>query len=117
MLSRSDKNELYAAGGFHTPSLKPMLDDLKASVPVTLMMGHDDPALDSDDWTVQSDHGPFHRMGIPFIYFGVEDHPHYHQPSDEFESVPQDFFLRSIETVIMASEMVDKRLNDIVSGR
>jgi hypothetical protein len=117
MLSRSDKNELYAAGGFHTPSLKPMLDDLKASVPVTLMMGHDDPALGSDDWTLQSDHGPFHRMGIPFIYFGVEDHPHYHQPSDEFESVPQDFFLRSIETVIMASEMVDKRLNDIVSGR
>ena len=39
------------------------------------------------DWTLQSDHGAFHRAGIPFVYFGVEDHEDYHQPSDEIDTI------------------------------
>ncbi|UTW54464.1 M20/M25/M40 family metallo-hydrolase [Kordiimonas sp. SCSIO 12610] len=114
MLSRSDKNELYAAGSFHTPQLKPLLTKIGEQAPVKLMLGHDDPALGNDDWTLQSDHGPFHREGIPFLYFGVEDHPHYHRPSDEFETVPQDFFLRSIDTVVLASQLIDQSINEIL---
>ncbi len=110
MLSRNDKNELYAAGAFHRPDLAPLLKAIAADAPVALKLGHDDPALGSDDWTLQSDHGPFHQAGIPFVYFGVEDHQDYHQPTDVFETVPQDFFLRSIETVIMAAEMFDAEL-------
>jgi Zn-dependent M28 family amino/carboxypeptidase len=117
MLSRSDKNELYAAGAYHTPNLKPVITSLIPLVPVTLLMGHDDPSLGVDDWTLQSDHGPFHQAGIPFLYFGVEDHPYYHQPTDDFDTIPQDFFLRSVQTVIMASYEIDQSLNMIVSAR
>lgn len=113
MLSKNDKNELYAAGTFHSPFLVPMLDEVVAQAPVSLKLGHDDPALGADDWTLQSDHGPFHSAGIPFIYFGVEDHPDYHQPSDVFATVPQDFFLRSVETVVMAAEAFDANLMSI----
>jgi len=113
MLSKNDKNELYAAGAFHRPFLEPMLNAVAAEAPVSLKLGHDDPALGSDDWTQQSDHGPFHEAGIPFVYFGVEDHEDYHQPSDDFETVPQDFFLRAIETVVMATETFDAELATI----
>ncbi len=111
MLSRSDKNELYVAGVFHRPDLKPVVERIAGSVPVTLLMGHDDPALGNNDWTFSSDHGPFHRAGIPFLYFGVEDHPHYHRPSDEWDTVPTDFFLRSLETVVTAASEIDASLS------
>ena len=26
-------------------------------------------------------------MGIPFVYFGVEDHPDYHKATDDYEMV------------------------------
>ncbi len=117
MLSRSDKNELYAAGAYHTPNLKPVITSLIPLVPVTLSMGHDDPSLGVNDWTLQSDHGPFYQAGIPFVYFGVEDHPYYHQPTDDFDTIPQDFFLRSVQTVIMASYEIDQSLDMIVSAR
>ncbi len=102
MISRSDVNELYVAGAFHRPVIREILAPVIADAPVNLLFGHDDPALGSNDWTLQSDHGPFHSAGIPFVYFGVEDHPHYHQPSDDFETIPQDFFLRSIQTIVLA---------------
>ena len=116
MLSRNDKNELYAAGAWHRPWLEPMLNAIAADAPVALKLGHDDPALGQDDWTLQSDHGPFHQAGVPFVYFGVDDHKDYHQPSDVFATVPQDFFLRSIETVIMAAEKFDAELGEIAKA-
>lgn len=110
MISRSEKNELYVAGAFHRPMLNAVIDAVAENAPVKLLKGHDDPVLGADDWTFSSDHGPFHRAGVPFLYFGVEDHPHYHRPSDDFETVPVEFFLRSIETVVMAAIKVDEHL-------
>lgn len=110
MLSRSDKNELYAAGAFHHVWLKPYLDAIAASAPVTLRQGHDDPALGKDDWTTQSDHMAFHEKGKPWVYFGVEDHPDYHRPTDDFTAIPQDFFRRSARTVELAVRTLDSNL-------
>jgi hypothetical protein len=42
------------------------------------------PAIRARTGRCLSDHGPFHMAGIAFLYIGVEDHEHYHQPSDEF---------------------------------
>jgi len=41
-------------------------------------------------------HGAFFEVGIPFGYFGVEDHPHYHKPTDTFETIPQAFYQQSV---------------------
>ena len=113
MLSKNDRNELYAAGAYHRPELAPLLEEIAASAPITLKLGHDDPSLGPDDWTQQSDHALFHRAGIPFVYFGVEDHPDYHQPTDVFETIPQDFFLGSVETVVMAADRLDEALTTL----
>jgi Zn-dependent M28 family amino/carboxypeptidase len=111
MLSKNPKNELYVSGAYAWPALKPTLDAVAAKAPVKLLLGHDDPKLGKDDdWTNQSDHYAFHLKGIPWLYFGVEDHPEYHKPTDDFATIPQDFFKRSVETVIAATQAFDADL-------
>jgi len=47
-------------------------------------MGHDT-GNSRDDWTYLSDHSPFYRKKIPFLYLGVEDHVDYHRPTDTYD--------------------------------
>ena len=110
MVSRSDKNELYAAGTFHYPNLKPYIEAIQNQAPVKLKIGHDSPDLGRDDWTFQSDHGAFHRKKIPFIYFGVEDHKDYHKPTDDFENIQPKFYVNAVETVLMAIKSIDENI-------
>jgi Zn-dependent M28 family amino/carboxypeptidase len=113
MISRSDKNELYAAGAYHFPWLKPRLDAIAADARVTLKQGHDSPLPREQDWSTQSDHGAFHQLKRPWVYFGVEDHADYHRPTDDFGAIPQDFFLRSAATVELATRAFDRDLEAI----
>jgi Zn-dependent M28 family amino/carboxypeptidase len=100
MISRNDQNELYAVGTHHYPFLKPYVERVAARSNIKLLMGHDSGAVRSEDWTNASDHGPFHARGIPFLYFGVEDHEDYHQPSDEFARIQPEFYHRAVETIL-----------------
>lgn len=114
MVSRNDKNELYAVGAFHFPWLRPRLEAVAAKAQVTLKLGHDDPKLGpQDDWTKLSDHASFHRIGVPWVYFGVEDHADYHKPGDDFDKIPQDFFRRSAATAEAAVRAFDADLEAI----
>jgi hypothetical protein len=101
MVSRNEHDELYAVGTYHYPFLVDLVDEVASDAPVELLRGHDSPDLPpGEDWTMASDHGPFHEAGIPFVYFGVEDHPGYHHPSDTFDAITPDFFLRAVETIL-----------------
>lgn len=110
MISMNDKNELYVAGTYHNPKLKPIVEQVDA-LPLQLKFGHDSPDLGNDDWTNASDHGPFHAKGIPFLYFGVEDHEHYHQPTDDFENVNQQFYIRAAHAILDCILALDQSLN------
>lgn len=120
MLAKNPKNELYAAGTAPFPYLKPILVKVATTTPVTLKLGHDtDEAGKENNWTNQSDHYAFGEKGVPWVYFGVEDHPEYHKPTDDFATVPQDFFKRSVATVVLASQALERDLDDVAkaSGR
>ena len=108
MIAQNDKNELYAVGTYHYPQLKPVLENVITG-DVSLLFGHDTPEDGNQDWTSQSDHYPFHEMGIPFIYFGVEDHEYYHKATDEFETIPQEFYKSSVQVILNAVLEFDKR--------
>jgi Zn-dependent M28 family amino/carboxypeptidase len=113
MISRNDKNELYACGTTHYPFLKPYLEKNSQKHDIKLKYGHDVPEEKSggvQDWTFASDHGEFHRAGIPFIYFGVEDHNDYHKPSDKFETINQVFFIKATEMIIDQVITLDENL-------
>jgi hypothetical protein len=109
MVSRNDRGEIYAAGTSHSPALKPIVQDVQRRTPVKILLGHDRPQSsrsDPEDWTPQSDHGEFHKAGVPFIYFGVEDHPDYHRPTDTADKIDPTFF----------GDVVDMLLDFVVSA-
>lgn len=117
MISKNSKNELYVSGGHHFPWLRPRLDRLADEVPVILKQGHDGPPWTGhDDWTTQSDHYAFHMAKVPWVYFGVEDHPEYHQPSDDVATVPAAFFDKAVASVVTAAKAFDRDLDGIAKA-
>jgi hypothetical protein len=110
MVARGDKGEIYVAGTTHYPALRPLLEPVAARAPIRVLFGHDVPGSGEDDWTFQSDHGPFHRAGIPFVYFGVEDHPDYHKPTDTADKINPDFFALAAGVILDAIRALDAGL-------
>ncbi len=102
MISRSDKKELYAVGPQHYPQYKTVIENTQTSGNVTLKIGH-------EEWTFASDHAGFHKAAIPFIYFGVEDHKDYHQPTDDFENIHPEFYTNAVQTIISFFKKVDAK--------
>lgn len=100
MISRSDKKELYAVGPQHYPQYKSIIENTIESGELTLKIGH-------KEWTHMSDHAGFHKAEIPFIYFGVEDHKDYHQPTDDFENIHPTFYTNAVQTIISFFKDVD----------
>jgi Zn-dependent M28 family amino/carboxypeptidase len=111
MIAQNTDNELYAVGTYHFPDFLGVLESIETGN-IDLLFGHDRPEDGSQDWTFASDHGPFFRKGIPFIYFGVEDHEHYHQHTDEFETIPQEFYKNSVQVILNAVIAMDEFLSN-----
>jgi Zn-dependent M28 family amino/carboxypeptidase len=116
MVGHSERGELYASGTYHTPALRPALERVAAGAPVKLLIGHDRPEQGHDDWTNQSDQYAFYKAGIPFVYFGVEDHKDYHKPTDDYDTLTRDFFVGAAETVLGAVETLDAGLEEVSKG-
>ena len=110
MISHNERGELYAAGAQRTTALRPLLEQVAARAPVHLLLGHDRPEEGHDDWTNQSDQYAFHKAGLPWVYFGVEDHKDYHKPSDKFDSITPAFFVHAAETILDALRTLDQNL-------
>ncbi|GAB3660053.1 M20/M25/M40 family metallo-hydrolase [Echinicola sediminis] len=111
MISRSDKNELYASGTQHYPQLKPILEMAAADQKVSLKFGHDIPGTGHDDWTHASDHAAFHAKNIPYVYFGVEDHEDYHKSTDTFDKINQQFYYHSVNLVLQCTIELDENID------
>lgn len=107
MISHNDRQELYIAGTYTNPALKPFLTTTNTNIKV--LFGHDDPKLGPDDWTNQSDHAVFNAKGIPFLYFGVEDHENYHRESDEYGNINTAFFRAAVNVIQEFIVNIDKQ--------
>ncbi|MEP3838815.1 MAG: M28 family peptidase [Algibacter sp.] len=107
MISRSNKNELFAVGGSFNKNLMHLISKVKTSSKIQLVTGHD--GYDRlENWTYTSDHANFHKKNIPFLYFGVEDHKDYHEPTDDFENIHPEFYTEAVKTIITVFTDVDK---------
>jgi len=112
MVGHSEAGVLWAAGASHTPGFRPVLDSLVPVAPVTLKLGHDRAGVPGEqDWSGSSDHGAFGSAGIPFLYFGVEDHQDYHKPSDDPETLTPKFFGGAVAAIEAALRGLDKVLD------
>ena len=118
MISRNEKDELYAVGTLENPVLLPFVQRAQQAARVTVLTGHEGPtATGSNDWTAASDHGAFRAQRIPYLYLGVEDHAGYHQPSDESSAITPSFYVRAIETVLDLLLDLDRNLAPVVEAR
>jgi Zn-dependent M28 family amino/carboxypeptidase len=103
MIGRGDKNVIFAAGTHHYPHLKAPVAEAAKWRKLSVRFGHDRSDVPGEkDWTHSSDHGPFHDAGVPFLYFGVEDHPDYHEPTDTSDKIPKAFYLEATELALDA---------------
>ncbi|WP_299126570.1 M20/M25/M40 family metallo-hydrolase [uncultured Winogradskyella sp.] len=106
MISRSPKDELYVVGGRYNKALKKIIANFENPTTSKLLQGHDG-TDGKDDWTMASDHGPFYKANIPFLYFGNEDHPAYHKPTDDFEDITPEFYKNSVKMISSIFETID----------
>ena len=98
MVGRSDGGVLWVAGAHHTAWLDPIVADLEGAAAIDVRGGRDHPG-EPPDWTGSSDHAVFHRAGIPFLYFGVDDHPDYHRATDDVEKLDRRFMTATIDVI------------------
>lgn len=110
MIAHNDKGELYASGTFKHPELRHVIDGADKNTGIKILFGHDSPDAGKDDWTMQSDQGPFAKENIPFIYFGVEDHKDYHKPTDTFENINKDFYFGASTAILNSIIKLDRNL-------
>jgi hypothetical protein len=103
MIGRGDRNELYVAGTAQTPALRAPVEAAARGRNLKVLFGHDRPAYLSgrvESWVQSSDHGAFADQGIPFLYFGVEDHADVHKPTDTADRIPRRFFVEAASLVV-----------------
>ncbi|MDT8342229.1 MAG: M20/M25/M40 family metallo-hydrolase [Longimicrobiales bacterium] len=107
------EGELWVAGTTPYPALRPLVEAVAPTPPVFLAFGHDTEAdTGSDNWINASDHAAFHAQGIPFLYFGVADHPDYHRPTDDPATLNPAFLAGATATVL---EVV-RHLDGVLAG-
>lgn len=116
MIGRNDKGVLWAAGTNPWPVMKPLLDAVVGAAPVTLKLGHDN-GTGQNNWTMQSDQGPFHQKKIPFVYFGVEDHADYHKATDTVDKIMPAFYVNSVRTIAEFVRRLDLGLDAVARVR
>lgn len=112
MTARVDDGYLWATGTWQNPQLRPMLESIQPVGSVRLVLGKDTPNdTGADNWVNSSDHAVFHRAGVPFVYFGVDFHPDYHEPTDDYERVDPARFIAATELIVQGFRAMDQGLS------
>jgi Zn-dependent M28 family amino/carboxypeptidase len=113
MIGRADDGRLFVAGLQQTPALGPIVEQAARLSVVPVHVGHDRPMYLTGligDWTHLSDQGSFYDAGVPFLYFGVEDHADMHRSTDTADRIDRSFYIASAETILQALIVADRRL-------
>jgi hypothetical protein len=100
MITRNDSNEIFVSGIYHNPSLIYAVNEIQNQTNAKVLMGHDT-GNDREDWTYLSDHSPFHRKKISFLYLGVEDHVDYHKPTDTYDKTNFSMYIENCNMIAL----------------
>jgi Zn-dependent M28 family amino/carboxypeptidase len=113
MTARAETDgHLWVTGTYQHPALRPILEPIPANGTVSLAFGKDTPQdTGENNWVEASDQGAFFDAGVPFLYLGVDYHPDYHRPSDDFERITPAVFISSTELSVSAFRALDQSLD------
>ena len=113
MTARAETDgHLWVTGTYQHPAFRPILEGIPADGTVSLAFGKDTPQdIGEDNWVEASDHGAFFKADVPFLYMGVDYHPDYHRPTDDFDKITPAVFASSTELAIAAFRALDQSLD------
>lgn len=113
MTARAETDgKLWVTGTYQNPAFRPILEGIPANGAVALAFGKDTPQdTGEDNWVDASDHGAFHAAQVPFLYLGVNYHPDYHRPSDDFERITPSVFISATELSLASFRALDAALD------
>ncbi len=113
MTARAETDgKLWVTGTYQHPTFRRLLESIPANGAVSLAFGKDTPQdTGEDNWVNSSDHAAFHRAQVPFLYLGVNYHPDYHRPSDDFGTITPSVFISATELSIASFRALDRGLN------
>lgn len=106
---------LYLGGTRRNPQLTEIAQKVLGKSGQCVELGHDGKSKSRDksysiNWYRASDHYAFAKKGIPYFFLGVDDHKHYHQPTDNIDNLSRTFLMSSIETSITLVKMAGDSL-------
>lgn len=111
MVGRNNDNTINICGTYQFPVLTKPLKKVIRKSDLIITKKHEGPGYKgADNWTGSSDHARFAKKNIPYLYFGVEDHPGYHAPTDDFEFINLDFHYQVTELVRQTTERLDRKV-------
>ena len=113
MTARAETDgKLWVTGTYQHPNFRPILEGIPANGAVALAFGKDTPQdTGEDNWVEASDHGAFFNAQVPFLYLGVNYHPDYHRPTDDFERITPSVFISATELSVTAFRALDRALD------
>ena len=113
MTARAETDgHLWVTGTYQHPQLRPILEAVAPQGPVSFAFGKDTPQdTGENNWVESSDHAAFHAAGVPFLYMGVDYHPDYHRPSDDFDKITPSVFQSAAELSVAAFRALDRGLD------
>ena len=113
MTARAETDgKLWVTGTYQNPQFRPILEGIPANGAVALAFGKDTPQdTGEDNWVDSSDHAPFYHAQVPFLYLGVNYHPDYHRPSDDFDKITPSVFISATELAIASFRALDHALD------
>ncbi|QYK00972.1 M28 family peptidase [Shewanella psychrotolerans] len=97
----SRRNHIYIEGRRGFNQFAQLKVTLQQTVGLCIRANHPPEAgksIQRIDWLRASDHYPFHKANIPWLYFGVPPHQDYHQPSDKAAKIDMNFLAAVTET-------------------
>ncbi|RVT46087.1 M28 family peptidase [Rheinheimera sediminis] len=101
MLSRGERaNHLYLYGAFSLPGMADFVKSREFAVKLKVRKrGKGLTGQQQLDWANASDHAPFRRAGIPFLFFGVDSHKDYHTPQDSWQKINPAYLQRMFHSL------------------
>jgi hypothetical protein len=113
MTARAETDmKLWVTGTYQNPTLRPLLEPIAAENGVALAFGKDTPQdTGNNNWVEASDHAAFYRAGLPFLYLGVDYHPDYHRPTDDFDKVNPAVFAAATELSWRSFQALDRGMS------
>jgi Zn-dependent M28 family amino/carboxypeptidase len=97
MISRGEPNTIFLEGTPDAPRLSLAIHRANKQVGLNIVCDK------HPDWMYRSDQAPFLELGVPCVFFSVEDHEDYHRVSDHVEKIDIDLATKTAKLTFLAA--------------